>query len=556
MPGRLRERIEMKEKRQRKVQPFHLAVFTVIGALLMLSILNIFFGDHWLDSDMAAEMIFSKLIAEEGGLLTTKNWYYSTEFRVLYTQLFMVPLFHVFEDWHVIRTITNILTYLLMLGSYYYFMKPLRVSRTAVVLSSVILLLPFSETFVIHMQMGNTYMPHVIIIFFCFGMFLRLSGQEKIFQMKNWLTVVCYILLSVVCGMSGVRYMLALQAPLVLTALCYVMKSKEFQAVREKVSLQGVKEVLSAERLNYLVYSVLGAFCALVGYVLNMAVIAKKFPFQTYDVTNFIKVFQGVLVERIQDTIGNLLMLFGYIEEKGFLSLRGLISLIAFALLTGIVLLVRRTGRLLKQVTPKETKSLGHKRFIQWFFVIAFVLNTFVFLFTTSTIVSRYYITVFMFVLPLLCIYFELEKLPLDKILVIVFLCGCLGLSTLKCVYSFVDKDKNLEEKKVAAYLEQEGYTFGYASYWNANILTELTNGAVEVANILNVEDMSYFRWSSPMKYYEEGYHTGKTFLLLTKEETLKFADSEAVALGQIVYEDEEYTVLHFDSVSQIPFRQ
>ena len=551
--GRLRERVEMKEKKQGKVTPLGLAVVSVAGALLMLMILNIFFGDHWIDSDMAAEMIFSKLIAEEGGLIATKNWYYSTEFRVLYTQLFMVPLFHIFEDWHVIRTITNLLTYLLMLGSYYYFMKPLKLSRAAVVLSSMILLLPFSETFVTHMQMGNTYMPHVIIVFFCFGMFLRLTEQEKVFQARKLLLAGCYILLSVVCGMSGVRYMLALQAPLVLTAVCFTMKSKAYGELRQKLCLQNVKEVLSGERLNYLVYSILGAFSALVGYVINVAVIAKKYPFQTYDATNFIKVFQGVLVERTQNTIGNLLMLFGYIEEKGFLSVRGLISLIAFALIIGIVLLTKRTGKLLKNVAPDKVEALGHKRFIQWFFIIAFVLNTFVFLFTTSTIVSRYYITVFIFVLPLLCIYFELEELPLDKLLVMLFLCGCLGLSTLKCVYSFVDKDKNVEEKKVAAFLEKEGYTFGYASYWNANILTELSDGAVEVANVLDFEDMSFFYWSSPMKYYEEGYHTGKTFLLLTAEEMVKFAEAEAVRSGEVVYEDEAYTVLHFDKVEEIP---
>ena len=556
MHGRLRERIDMKEKKQRKVQPFHLAVCMVIGALLMLTILNILFGDHWLDSDMAAEMIFSKLIAEEGGLLTTKNWYYSTEFRVLYTQLFMVPLFYVFKDWHVIRTITNILTYLLMLGSYYYFMKPLKLSKAAVVFSSVILLLPFSETFVTHMQFGNTYMPHVIIVFFCFGMFLRLAEQEKVIQMQKLFLAGCYILLSVVCGMSGVRYMLALQVPLVLTAVCYVMKSRQFQGLRHDLTLQGWKDTLAGERLNYLVYSLLGAFSALIGYVINVAVIAKKYPFQTYDATNFIKVFQGVLVERMQDTVANLLMLFGYIEEKGFLSLRGMISLIAFALLIGIVLLTKRTSKLLKDVAPGKVEAVEHKRFIQWFFVIAFILNTFVFIFTTSTIVSRYYITVFIFVLPLLCVYFELEELPLDKLLVLLFLCGCLGLSTMKCVYSFVDKDKNAEEKKVAAFLEQEGYSFGYASYWNANILTELTDGAVEVANILEVEDMSYFRWSSPMKYYKDGYHAGKTFLLLTAEEMDKFAETEAVNLGQVVYEDEAYTVLHFDSVSAVPLGQ
>lgn len=538
----------MKEKKNRKVSPFMLAVCLLMGVLFMLILLNIFFGNHWIDSDMAAEMIFSKLIAEEGGWIATKNWYYSTEFRVLYTQLFMVPLFHLFENWHVIRTITNVLTYVLMLGSYYYFMKPLKVSKTAVVLSSVLLLLPFSETFVTHMQMGNTYMPHVIIVFFCFGMFLRLVQQEKLLQWKNIFLLGCYVLLSVVCGMSGVRYMLALQAPLVLTAVYYLFRSESFTKLRAELSMENVKRAFAGERLMYLVYSILGAFSALVGYVINVAVIAKKYPFQTYDVTNFIKVFQGVLLERMQDTIANLLMLFGYIEEKGFLSLRGVISLIAFALLIGIVLLTKRVGYLLKNADSNQVKALDHKRFIAYFFVIAFVLNTFVFVFTTSTIVSRYYITVFIFVLPLLCIYFENEKLPLDKGLVLLFLCGCLGLSTLKCVYSFIDKDKNAEEKKVAAFLVEKEYRFGYASYWNANIMTELTDGYVEVANILDFEDMSYFLWSSPMKYYEEGYHEGKTFLLMEQEEYAECGELPVVTEGKVVYEDEAYVVLHYDS--------
>ncbi len=542
----------MKTEKENKGLLRYLPYAVLGGAFLMLLLLNVFFGDHWLDSDMAAEMIFSKLIAEEGGLLTSKKWYYSTEFRVLYTQLFMVPLFYVFEDWHVIRTITNLLTYALMLGSYYYFMKPMKVRKGTVVFSSVILLLPFSETFVTHMQMGNTYMPHVIIVFFCFGMFLRLSEQRRLLEKKNILLFVIYLLLCVVCGMSGVRYMLALQAPLGITAVYYIMRSDAYGKLRTEISRERVTQVLAGERLQYLTYSIFGALGALVGYGINVTVIAKKYPFQTYEVTNFIKVFQGILVERTQDTIANLLMLFGYIEEKGFLSLRGLISLIAFAMLFGIVMLVKRVGKLLKKATAEEVESLGHKRFVTYFFVIAFALNTFVFLFTTSTIVSRYYITVFIFVLPLLCIYFENEKLPWDKLLVSLFLCGCLGLSTMKCVYSFVDKDKNAEEKKVAAFLVENEYSFGYASYWNANIMTELTDGIVEVANIGEFEELSFFRWSSPMKYYEEGYHQGKSFLLMTVEQFVEEEQLPVVKKGDVVYEDENYVVLHYESVEDI----
>ena len=120
--------------------------YILLGATLLLLLgLNIISQDHWLDSDMAAEMIFSRILSEEHHIFSTTNWYYSTEFRVLYTQLIMGPLFRICNNWHVIRTITNLVFYGLMLVSYYYFMKPLKVSRGLTVLSSCLLLLPFSD---------------------------------------------------------------------------------------------------------------------------------------------------------------------------------------------------------------------------------------------------------------------------------------------------------------------------------------------------------------------------------------------------------------------------
>lgn len=519
---------------------------------LMLIALNLVAGDHWIDSDMAAEMIFSKLIAEEGGLIATTNWFYSTEFRILYTQLIMVPLFHIFEDWHVIRTITNIVTYMVLLSSYFYFMKPLAIKKSTVIYSSVILLLPFSETIMTHVQMGNTYMPHMIIIFFCFGMFLRLvqGGQKK--AVHRSVLLLLYVFLSVICGMSGVRYVLALQAPLVLTGLWMIMDSESFAGFRRNVDLTNLRELLMDSKLRYLWFAMISLVSAMVGYLINVVIIARMFQFQTYEATNFIQVFQGVLMERLQNTFGNLLLLFGYIENKGFLSLRGVISLIAFALMIGIVLLTIRVNGLLKNKSGEEMESFDTRRLMVRFFITTFMLNTFVFVFTTSTMSSRYYFTVFMFVLPLLCIYFAVETLPLDRILVMLFLCATMGLTSLKGVYSFLDKDKNAEEKQVAKFLKQEEYDFGYATYWNANIMTELTNGYVEVANVQEVEDMSMFYWSSPAMYYDKTYHQGKTFLLLTTQEARKYEEVQAVLNGVKIYEDDAYVVYHYDTVEDL----
>lgn len=57
-----------------------------------------------LDSDMASEQILAHQLAQEGGILSP-NWYYSTELRVVNTQLVMAPLFRLFSSWHTVRVL-------------------------------------------------------------------------------------------------------------------------------------------------------------------------------------------------------------------------------------------------------------------------------------------------------------------------------------------------------------------------------------------------------------------------------------------------------------------
>lgn len=520
-----------------------IAPYAILGlALLLLISLNLFYQDHWLDSDMAAEMIFSKLLTEDGHIVATKDWYYSTEFRVLYTQLLMGPLFRVTGSWHVIRVITNLVFYGLMLGSYYYFVKPFKLSRPLVVSTSVVLLLPFSETMMTHMQMGNTYMSHVIIAFLFFGMFLRLAGKVEYKPLYRWGTGICFATLSFVCGVSGVRYLLALQVPLVLAAALYLMKSQEFQSFRRNMDPEIGRSLLSCDEVRYMGLSLLAAAVSVAGYGLNVLWVSKNYVFQTYGATNFIAIYQGVLFDRLQNMLGSLLMLFGYIPDRGFLSLRGLISLTAFVLLAVFIYCAVKGLR----------QSRGARCFASIFLAVAFCLNVFVFVFTTSTMVPRYYITILIFALPVLAFYMESEKLKLDRAAVGVILIGCLLLGTAKTVASFVTVDKNEDKRAVAAFLEQNGYTFGFATYTNGNIITELTEGAVEIANVGDPQYLDFFRWSSPVRYYEEGYHRGETFLLLTAGEMTEFAETAAVNEGAEVYDDGFYTVLVYESVEKL----
>ena len=69
-----------------------------LGFLLLL-VLNIACGQNWIDSDMSAEMVFSDLLGDTGHYIASPDWYYSTEFRIVYTQLLFVPLLKIFSSW-------------------------------------------------------------------------------------------------------------------------------------------------------------------------------------------------------------------------------------------------------------------------------------------------------------------------------------------------------------------------------------------------------------------------------------------------------------------------
>ena len=142
--------------------------------------------------------------------------------------------------------------------------------------------------------------------------------------------------------------------------------------------------------------------------------------------------------------------------------------------------------------------------------------------------------------------------MPFDRFAVTALLTICLILGTGKTVMSFLTVDKNETKRPVAQFLAENGYDFGFATYNNANIITELTNGEVEIGNIGDPEHLEYFKWSSPMKYYEDGYHTGETFLLLTAEECAEYAEAPALKQGKKIYEDGSYTVYVFDSTENL----
>ena len=461
-------------------------------SFILLLVLNIFWGQNWIDSDMSAEMVFSNVLGETGHYIASEDWYYSTEFRILYTQLIFVPLLRIIPSWAAVRVITNMITYVIMILSYLFMMKGYE-KRYAILTSSV-LLLPISEAIAQHVQMGNTYMPHLILMFLSVGLARRLDFEEsKNLRAVWWLLL---IVLSIICGASGVRYFLIIYAPLLISAILrgYV-----------KCGIKDGALKLWRNELGLFKIAVISSAAAFAGYLYNSLVIRQTYIFTTYETLSFATINHGIWYERAASVFGCLLEIFGYIPGGSVLSLRGVVTMVAFVMIFLMYIMVKRTsedvfggsGALGRDdvYTFEDTQDM----FFIHYFAAGFAVMAFFLLFTDTTLTPRYFSTCIYMALPVLVIWLARERESAVRQVFMVVLAVCLMLSTLKISYSMVTTDKNAGRREVAEYIMSNPEKFGYRGFSffeDSNVLMELSNGELTVT-ALNKDSFDVFRWST-----------------------------------------------------------
>ena len=170
--------------------------------------------DHLINSDAASELILGRLLASENRLLS-ENWYYSTELRVLNTQIFYSFFFKLTDNWHLVRIASYACMYAMMILVYGALCKALECRRSYWALTAAFLILPFSDEYVLAVLQGAYYIPHISITFTTLAVieaYMKSTGRKEkiIFAIAS--------ILSVVSGMGGPRQVIVLYLPLVLIA--------------------------------------------------------------------------------------------------------------------------------------------------------------------------------------------------------------------------------------------------------------------------------------------------------------------------------------------------
>lgn len=484
-------------------------------------------GKNLVNADDSSELVLASLLSGGNGFIS-RGWVYSSELRVLNTQWIRALLFRFTDSWTAVRVVGNLVLDGWLLGAYRFFVGQLTEKKNWFWYTAPFLLLPFShEAFYVMGEMGY-YIPHLAISFTILGLWLYLYRGKT--HRKTAHLLLCA--LTFVSCLGGIRQLTVTLMPMWLAVLCLVFRHSR---------------KLGTPREFFLKYSYLwtSSLAGVAGYLVNNKILSRIFLFDTYS--------RLVLVQptfdRLQVVLRTLLNTFGYSEDgvpdTPLFSGKGLffvLSLCFMALLLILVIQIWKRGRELS--LPAE--------FLLLFSIYGFGIVFLLYVFTDMSITTRYYALSLMMFVPLLIVFYQ--EADLSKGVKQLFLTAT---AVLLCVLGVAEYHSclasELNEGRMAsvAWLEQEGYTLGYSSFWNANVLTELSDGQIEMVPLTEGRDGApgLYPWLVKLDNLFPDEERGPVFLLLYVHETDRY---ENLTAGRTpVYEDDNYYIYSYETAGE-----
>ncbi len=531
----------------------HAPLILFILAAVFSVFMSYYYAYHVIDSDISSELVLGKYLADHRALFTA-DYFYSTEIRLFNTNLIYMPLFLITDNWQVVRFVSSLIFQLLLLASYYYLSRQAGMSRRAFFLTTALMLLPVDVHYGRYVLYFNHYTMTLIYSYLMFGLTLSLIRGED--TKRGWRAVrlVLLLLIAFISCMNGFRQGFAMSVPLLLTALLMIVKD----------SLSGTGTLYDVPRNRYRHAGLAVLVCAagMAGLLVHNVFLVRYFTvMQQTDVSVSL-----LSADSLRNLLESYLQLFGFQKDCALFSAEGLLSL--GAVFSAVVLFFLSVNTLLKQ---KRIPGDPGQDFLGHFYPVAMLTMTLVFLFfTVKPAYLTYYFPVFAWIFPYLGLFFDREGFSLRtatlKRAAVWIACLCMLLNGVFWSYyalyperTQVDWFKGPDQyydavermAGVVDYIEENDLEVGYATFWNSNIVTELTSGKVSMITIYRIYPDSaygYHDWLTAKPFREESFVEDKNvFLLLEQEETWVFCDSELSLYAIPTYSDEYYQIYQFD---------
>lgn len=506
---------------------------TFAGVLLVLSFFLWRYTPYTLDSDAASELVLAKHLADSGGAILSKNWYYSTELKVLCDQLAFELMFLFTDNWRFVRMGGTMILLALLVLSVYYFCRETGCRRRFPLLAALILL-PLSETYFKIVFKFTYYIPYLITGFAVIAAGIQfVTGGGR----KRYAALVLAALLSLTAGLLGFRLLLNLYIPLVLAVLMYLWLNKG-TSLKKKL-LAGTGALTAA---------------ALIGCLMNQTILAKQYCFQDFTQLSF----AGFSFRGVENFLGGLLEILGYRAGAPVFS-----QALFPTALSGILLLL--CFYCAGYIACHRDRFSAAQQIAAYYYLAVVLVFCLLYCLTDMQYTNYHSIQAAIQGLPLIFICFgkresfgKAGRGILWGLICVALLCGALQYNAMR------KEDKTRALRETVQFLAENGYREGYASFWNGNVTTELSNGALEMwvwdeHELAELEDPDEIGPWLQSKEHDQPPE-GKVFILLTANEAYycEFAQNfteDNVIFKTANYEPgaiDEYIIYGFDSYAEM----
>lgn len=479
--------------------------------LLILSVIALLFFtfsklESLMNSDTAAEILLGREILIEKNIFPS-GWFYSTEIRVLNIHLLLAPILKLTGNMMLSKSISNSILILLFIVAYVLLMKSMKIKKTYTLFMLPIILTPLSLTMLDMLFAGAFYVPYLTCIMLVITM-LNYLNNEKLRKSKVLILSVISIFLGFLLGMTGTRFLTNLYIPLVISEIFIVWID-----IKEKNEIN----IRSKELWIKILFSCSSAFASFCGFLFNRLVLVRTLKYAEFGNQDFAPIES--LSQRISIAVGTIFKLFGGVASGRLMSVDGVITVGKF---TFTIVAFVMAFKLLKDVFKLSRVRRG----LIIFFWVSFVLNMYLLIFTNMEVADRYHINIIFFIFPIIAVYYDEYTSWLEspiRLLSIFLIFFCVVTSQYGIMYKNAFKvNGNKDKYELIEYLKDNDLKFGYATFWNADVMTVLSNGDIEVANLDYSIDKIPYWWLTPKRLYSSDNNPGQTFLLLTKEESEK----------------------------------
>lgn len=437
--------------------------FDLLGYLLLIICAIIYWIflynnlEYLTDSDQASNMIYAKMLLEEGSLFS-KNWYFSTYVDLLNMDKFQAIWFLFFNNWKVVHLLTNISVSITFFFSFLYVCKLFGVKNIPWL--SFLVMGSLSYSYYFFAVSFNIYALYMLIGLLSFGLLVDFLKKEAFVK-----SLLLFILVFIGSA-GGIRNITTIYVPaMILLFLVLVMQKLDIECKNtpNKNTIIKALIIMFIASLSGLLFNKL-VLCGLTGFESTSLSLTREL------LNNVVEIFRDLF-------INGWLLLLG-------ISGKDVISIFCFILLIIIVIWCFKTIIHFK------------KDFFKTFLVLYFVLSACIvcatfFVSAAFSFESRYLLQSFIFLIVIVGLAIGSLKQRYINYVVYGILFLCVVFRTNIYAKQELVLYNNQEIIEISQILSEENIDSGYASFWNGNVLTELTNGKVESWTFLNEEEFS-----------------------------------------------------------------